>query len=209
MYDIDLFDAPQSTIDALHAAGRKVICYFSAGTYENWRPDAAKFPASSYGSAVDGWPGENWLDTRNATVRTIMKARMDLAVSKHCDGLEPDNVDGYSNGSGFPLTSATQLDYNQFLAASAHARNLSVGLKNDVDQVSALAPYFDWALNEECWKYSECDTEKPFITASKAVFNVEYGAGSLSSSVCPKANAMNFDTLIKDLDLDAWRVACR
>src|SRR5262245_15557289 len=31
MYDIDLFDVPQSTIDGLHAAGRRVICYFSAG----------------------------------------------------------------------------------------------------------------------------------------------------------------------------------
>jgi hypothetical protein len=209
MYDVDLFDTPQSTIDALHAAGRKVICYFSAGTYEDWRSDATKFPSSSYGNAVDGWPGENWLDTRNTTVRSIMQSRMDLAVTKHCDGVEPDNVDGYTNGSGFPLTSATQLDYNKFLATSAHQRSLSVGLKNDVDQVSALVGYFDWALNEQCFKYNECDTLEPFITANKAVFSVEYGASSLASTVCPKANALNFDTLIKHLSLDAWRVSCR
>jgi len=209
MYDIDLYDAPQATIDSLHAAGRKVICYFSAGTREDWRPDAGQFPASSYGSAVQGWAGENWLDVRSSAVRTIMLARMDLAVSKHCDGLEPDNVDGYNNGSGFPLTGADQINYNTFLATSAHARHLSVGLKNDVDQVGALVGAFDWALNEECFKYNECSTLTPFITANKAVFQVEYGAASLASSVCPKANAMNFDTLIKDLDLDAFRVACR
>src|SRR5262249_44643767 len=46
MYDIDLFDAPQSVIDSLHASGRIVICYFSAGSYENWRPDTGDFPTS-------------------------------------------------------------------------------------------------------------------------------------------------------------------
>ena len=35
MYDIDLFDAPQATIDTLKADGRKIICYFSAGSYED------------------------------------------------------------------------------------------------------------------------------------------------------------------------------
>jgi hypothetical protein len=209
MYDIDLFDSPQATIDLLHSAGRKVICYFSAGTRENWRPDANQFPAGSYGNAVSGWPGENWLDVRNSAVRAVMLSRMDLAVSKHCDGLEPDNVDGYSNNSGFPLSGADQINYNTFLATSAHARTLSVGLKNDVDQVAALVSAFDWALNEECFKFDECGSEAPFISANKAVFQVEYGSASLATSVCPKANLSNFDTLIKNLDLDAWRVACR
>ena len=50
-YDIDLFDAPKSTIDALHAKKRIVICYFSAGSHENWRPDAGSFPSSALGKA--------------------------------------------------------------------------------------------------------------------------------------------------------------
>jgi len=44
IYDIDLFDTPKETIAELHNANRKVICYFSAGSYENWRPDKNKFP---------------------------------------------------------------------------------------------------------------------------------------------------------------------
>jgi hypothetical protein len=40
------------------------------------------------------------------------------------------------------------------------------------------------------------------------VFQVEYGAQSLATSVCPQAQQLQFDTLIKKLDLDAWRVAC-
>ena len=39
-YEIDLFDTAQDTIDALHAAGGYVICYVSAGSFEDWRPDA-------------------------------------------------------------------------------------------------------------------------------------------------------------------------
>ena len=41
MYDVDLFDAPTAVIERLHARGIKVICYFSAGSFESWRPDAA------------------------------------------------------------------------------------------------------------------------------------------------------------------------
>ncbi len=209
MYDIDLFDAPQATIDQLHAAGRVVICYLSAGTYENWRPDASSFPASVIGNAVQGWAGENWLDTRAQAVRDIMATRMDLAVSKHCDGIEPDNVDGYTNNPGFPLTATTQLDYNTFIATTAHAKGLSVGLKNDVDQVTSLVGSFDWMLDEQCFQYSECNLLQPFIAANKAVFEVEYGTSNLVTKDCPTAIADNFDTLIKDLNLDATRISCR
>ncbi len=208
MYDIDLFDAPQGTIDSLRAAGRVVVCYFSAGSYENWRSDEASIPMSARGNALDGWPGERWLDVRDQGVRDVMKARLDLAVTKKCDGVEPDNVDGYDNSPGFPLTAADQLDYNRFLAREAHARGLSIGLKNDLAQIPALIDDFDWALNEQCFEYDECTTLSPFITAGKAVFNVEYGAASVASSVCPRADALGFDTLIKRLELDAWRVAC-
>src|SRR6266480_2335892 len=208
MYDIDMFDNDVSVVASLHAQGRKVICYISAGTFENWRPDAASFPAVVKGNAVSGWPGENWLDIRRLDILgPIMTARLDLCQTKGFDGVEPDNIDGYTNGTGFPLTAQDQINYNTFLANQAHARGLSVALKNDLDQVQALLPYFDWALNEQCFQYNECNTLVPFITAGKAVFEVEY---SLSTSqFCPKANALNFNAMQKDLNLDAFRIPCR
>jgi len=209
MYDIDLFDAPQATIDELHAAGRIVICYFSAGSREDWRSDAADFPAAALGNPLDGWPGERWLDTRSGAVRDIMKARLDLAADKHCDGVEPDNVDGFDNDPGFALTGATQLDYNRFLATEAHARALSIGLKNDLAQIPDLVASFEWALNEQCFEFDECDTLAPFIAAGKAVFQVEYGGQTRANAICDDANALDFDTLVKRLDLDAVRIACR
>ena len=209
MYDIDMFEAPQQTIDALHNAGRKVVCYVDAGTWEPNRPDSSQFDAAVQGSVVQGWPDEKWLDIRAASVTTLIDARIDLAMTKRCDGVELDNVDGYANTSGFPLTAADQLAFNGGLAAHAHARGLSVGLKNDLDQIPDLLADFDWALDEQCFQYSECDALTPFITAHKAVFEVEYGAPSLSTTICPMANARDFDTLIKNLALDAPRTACR
>jgi hypothetical protein len=210
MYDIDLIEGA-TVIDQLHADGRIVLCYFSAGSYEPGRPDSGDFPAQSLGNVLDGWPDERWLDTRSAAVRQIMRARLDRAVASHCDGVEPDNVDGFQNNSGFPLTASTQLDYNRFLATEAHTRKLSVGLKNDIDQAMELVGDFDWALNEQCFQFDECDKLAPFIDADKAVFQVEYGSATLAQTVCPKANAANFDTLIKpaDMSVTASRIACR
>jgi len=213
MYDIDLVEAPQAVIDELHGKGRVVICYFSAGSREDWRPDAGDFSSSDYGKGLQGWPGETWLDIRSANVRSIMKTRLDLAVQKGCDGVEPDNVDGYANDTGFPLTEADQLDYLAFLSTEAHGRSLSVGLKNTVDLVPKVVASFDWALNEECLTYSECSALAPFISAGKAVFHVEYvdqssqGAAK-KASVCGDSSISGFSTLIKTWDLDAWRLAC-
>ena len=207
MYDIDLFDVPQPVIDTLHEDGRIVICYFSAGSYEEWRFDAADFPASVRGNPLDNWPGESWLDIRQIdTLRPIMQARLDLAVQKECDGVEPDNVDGYTNNSGFPLTADDQFTYNTWLAAEAHSRGLSIGLKNDLDQIPDLLPYFDWALNEQCFQYDECHLLLPFIQAGKAVFGVEYEGEP--ADFCPQATANQFSWLLKDWDLGPERIAC-
>ncbi len=208
MYDIDLFDTPQRVINTLHDDGRIVICYFSAGSHEAWRPDAAQFPAVVLGAPLDGWDGERWLDIRRIDLLApIMTTRMDLAVQKGCDGVEPDNVDGYSNDSGFPLMGEDQLAFNRWLVQEAHGRGLSIGLKNDLDQIPQLVTDFDWALNEQCFEYDECETLLPFIEAGKAVFGVEYTGNP--DTFCPGANALNFDWLSKNLELDAYRVACR
>lgn len=199
VYDIDLYDTSVNTIAALKQAGHTVICYFSAGTYEDWRSDASQFPAASLGSN-NGWPGEKWIDIRNATVRQIIANRMDLAKSKGCDGLEPDNVDGYANKSGFPLTAQDQIGFNTFLADQAHARGMTVALKNATDLVSTLVDKFDFAVVEECFKYNECSAYSPFIQKNKAVLNAEYT--SYSAATCSKAASLKFSTVFYNLDLN-------
>lgn len=207
LYDIDLFDTPQYVIEELHNAGRIVICYFSAGSWEDWRPDAGDFPEEVIGHALQGWPGEYWLDVRQLDLLgPVMAARLDLAVEQGCDGVEPDNVDGYTYDSGFPLTYDDQLAYNIWLAEEAHARGLLILLKNDLEQVGDLLSFFDGALNEQCFQYEECELLLPFIAAGKPVFGVEY-EGELQD-FCPQANAWNFSWLLKNWELDAWSQPC-
>ena len=215
IYDIDLFDAPTATMSQLHAAGRKIVCYFSAGSAEKWRADYGRFVAADLGRPLDGWAGERWVDTRSANVRSIMVARLDLAATRGCDGVEPDNVDGYANRNGLNLTAADQLDYNRFLADAAHARGLAVGLKNDLDQVAALAPRFDFAVNEQCNQYKECGKLAPFTAAAKPVFNAEYSAkyrdnaDGARTQLCQASRSASIRTLVLPLKLnDAYRFSC-
>jgi hypothetical protein len=208
VYNIDLFDTPASTIAQLHADGKKAVCYFSAGSVERWRADARRFPRSTKGRNLKGWAGEKWLDIRRLDIlMPIMADRIALAAQKGCDAVDPDNVDGYTNRTGFPLTYDDQLRYNRALADAAHAANLAVSLKNDLDQVQDLLPYVDFAVNEECFDSGECDLLQPFVAAGKPVFGVEYKMRT--TRFCPQANRMNFDFLRKRLNLNAWRVACR
>jgi hypothetical protein len=206
MFDVDLFETSVATVAELKSRGRAVVCYMSAGAWEEFRPDAGVFPASVLG-ASNGWAGERWLDIRRLDVLgPIMEARLDLCRDKGFVGVEVDNIDGYSNNTGFALTAADQLVFNKFLAAAAHARGLSIGLKNDVEQAAVLEPFFDWAINEECAAYDECELLLPFIEAGKAVFHVEYDLET--SQFCPLTVGLGFSSMRKNLDLDAWRQYC-
>lgn len=207
LFILDLFDTPASTIAELQRRGTRVICYFSAGSHEDWRPDADEFPAEALGNALSGWPGEHWLDIRHSGVMEVLRRRLDLAVSKGCDGVDPDNMDGYTNDPGFPLTANDQRHFNRQLATAAHGKGLAVGLKNDLGQIAELVDYFDFAVNEQCHVYDECDLLAPFITANKAVFNIEYeqeyvdDAGA-RATLCADAATRRFSTLILPHDLD-------
>lgn len=207
VFNLDLFDTPIENIMALKERGVFVICYFSAGSYEDWRPDADQFPGELLGNELDSWPGERWVDIRQlADLTPIIEDRMDLAVNKGCDGVDPDNLDGYENRTGFPLTENDQLVFNRYLAQAAHARDLKIGLKNDLNQIQDLVNDFDWILNEECFTYHECDLLLPFIDAQKPVFVIEYEIAP--ADFCHQANQLGFSALHKNWELDAYSTEC-
>lgn len=214
IYDIDLFDTPATLIGALQVEGRKVVCYFSAGSAEKWRQDYDQFKPTDLGKKMDNWAGEQWLDIRSATVRKIMLSRLTLAAAKGCNGVEPDNVDAYANNSGFELTPEHQLDYNRFLATEAHRRGLSVGLKNNVQQLADLVDDFDFAVNEQCHEFNECDSYNVFLSKDKPVFNAEYAEIYYKNSLaylalCTEAGMRKIQTLVLPLTLDdGFRLDC-
>lgn len=206
VYDIDGGENSAAVVATLHAAGRKVICYVNAGAYESFRADAKRFPAAIIGQS-NGWPGERWLDVRQLNVlRPILADRFKDCAQKGFDGIEADNVDGYHNDTGFPLTAADQLAFNRMVADLAHTARMAIGLKNDLDQIPQLVSAFDFAVNEQCAEYSECDLLKPFIAAGKAVFHVEYNLPL--TEFCGATTALGLSSMRKNLSLDAPRWPC-
>jgi len=158
----------------------------------------------------NGWPGERWLDIRQTSILLpIMEARVQKCRTAGFDGVEWDNVDGYSNKTGFPLTANDQLVYDASLANLAHTYGLTVAMKNDVEQVPDLASYFDYAINEQCQQYNECGNYTTyFINAGKTTFQVEYKLSF--TKFCPQANAANRNAITKTFDLfDTPWTPCR
>ncbi|MFD3323957.1 endo alpha-1,4 polygalactosaminidase [Streptomyces sp. NPDC058701] len=206
VYDVDGFTTTAEQVAALAKAGRKTICYLSTGAWEDFRPDADAFPKELLGRG-NGWEGERWLDVRRLDVlEPLMAKRFDMCRDKGFDAVEPDNMDAYRNTSGFPLTADHQLAYNRLIAKLAHDRGLAVGLKNDLDQIPQLVGEFDFAVNEQCAEYQECDRLTPFVEAGKAVFHVEYELPA--GRFCARSRELGLSSLEKRYDLDAWRKAC-
>ncbi|KAL4958683.1 endo alpha-1,4 polygalactosaminidase [Aspergillus stella-maris] len=220
IFDIDLFENPASTIESLHASGKKVICYFSAGTREDWRDDASEFQDSDLGDGLDHWEGENWLDLRSDNVRSIMSRRLDIAQEKGCDAVDPDNVDAYGNDQGgIGLTEDDSVDFLSWLSSEAHSRGLAIGLKNAGSILPRLVGDMEFSVNEQCTEYNECDVYMPFVRQGKPVFQIEYPKGDYSDevdiSVARKTEVCEgyqgegmFSTLIKNMDLREWVQVC-
>jgi hypothetical protein len=207
VFDVDWEDTTAQQVQVLHDRGRHVICYVNAGAYEEWRGDAQRYPAVVLGDPLDGWPGERWLDVRRLDVLLpIIASRIDACRAKGFDAVETDNVDGYANDSGFPLSAEDQIAFNLALAGLAHERGLAIGLKNDVEQISALEPAFDFAVNEECLAYDECGAYAPFLRAGKAVLHVEYDGPA--ARVCAQSSSLGVNTILKDLELGSALQHC-
>ena len=213
IFDLDAFETEASLISSLHSEGKKVFCYISVGSWEDWREDAADFPSQIIGKDYYGWPGENWLDIRQIDLLApIMRARLDMCAEKGFDGVEPDNMNLHWEETGFEISYADQLAYNLWLAEEAHVRGLSIGQKNNEDQTKDLLPYFDWALTEDCFVGEWCEEMRPYIEAGKPVFAAEYGdeisPKEFIADICPRATELGFYAFLKNRNLDEYRAEC-
>ena len=186
-YDIDGFENTAAEVAALHAQGKHVICYIDVGTAENFRPDYSKFPKSVLG-ATNGWPGERWIDIRQlGVIEPIMTARFRMCAEKGFDAVEPDNIEAFSNKSGFPITAAEQLTFNEWVAETVHSLGMAVLQKNDGEQTAQQWTYFDGALTEQCNQFKECSNFAAYLTAGEPVLNAEYALRK--TAFCAKDNA--------------------
>lgn len=175
VYDVDIDETTAAAVQAMHDSGAYVVCYLDAGAVEEWRADAASFPPEVVGQPMDGWPGERWLDVRRVDVlEPIMRARIRTCRDKGFDAIDPDNVEGYANETGFDLSAADAVAYFEMLARVAHEHGMSIGLKNGAGIVPDVIDVADFAVVEECQQYGECESWRPFADAGKAVLDIEY-----------------------------------
>ena len=200
-----------NAIHALQGGTGRAICYIDAGGAESFRPDFPAYQAFNdncggclFGRPIGGFRNEFWLNINNDRgQRTFILgqigARLDRCVADRFDGVEMDVVDAWSNRTGLTITPDTQLLFNTALANLAHSKGLTVALKNDVEQIPDLAPYFDYAINEQCQQYLECGNYTTYFAPTKAVFQVEYKLST--SKFCPPANAANRNAIVKTFDL--------
>ncbi|KAH0338213.1 glycoside hydrolase family 114 protein, partial [Aureobasidium melanogenum] len=219
VYDIDMYGNTALTIQQMHSQGIKVICYFSAGSWETYRPDAGLFAPQDIGTNLNGWPGERWLNTQSKSVRDIMANRIKLAAEKGCDAVDPDNIDGFETNTGFPLTPSTALDYLTFLSLTAASYNMATGLKNAGTIAKNATCLVEFAIIESCKSFSipscECSIYQNFIAAGKPVFQIEYPLGApgyVSSQAlarsCKTNGNVGYSEIIKGKDLGGWVELC-
>jgi hypothetical protein len=202
VFDVDGAETPASTVRGLRRDGRYVVCYLSAGTYEPFRSDSRRLPPATRGRPVEGFADERWLDIRRLDlIGPVIRERMRTCARKGFDAVEPDNVDGYTNPTGFPLHRSDALRFTRWLAATAHRLGLAVGLKNSPGLAAALASRFDFAVVEQCLQYHECERYRPFVARRKPVYEVEY-EGTLEA-ICPRARRLGMNTILKAVDLGA------
>ncbi|KAH8725337.1 glycoside hydrolase superfamily [Phaeosphaeriaceae sp. PMI808] len=212
VWDIDLFDSPASTIKSFKAAGKIVICYFSAGTAEDWREDYRTFPAGDLGKVLPEWPNEKWVRTGSQSIRRIMATRIKLAADKGCDAIDPDNIDGYQNDNGLNLRNTDAIDYMKWMKQEAAKYGMQIGLKNSVDIVNTLAPIMDFAVNEQCAQLGECRVYDQFLTLNKPVFHIEYptplNEAATRGNSCTGAGVNGTSTILKDVKLNGKTYYC-
>lgn len=206
-------DSEQALLNTVKGRGTKLVCYFNAGAWENYRRDKNKFPASVLGSYYDGFPDERWLDIRQISkLAPIMRARMDQCKKKGFVAIDPDNVNGYENNTGFPLTVTQQRAYNTWLMREAHARGLSIALKNTPGLATTLEKDgFDLAVTESCVADNFCSKFTPFVNAHKPVLDLEYvDEGMTLAKFCSKTKALGINAILKRSSgsVDHYRRVC-
>ncbi|KNC82631.1 hypothetical protein SARC_05087 [Sphaeroforma arctica JP610] len=208
MIDIDLQTKSKDYVKSLANGGQYVVCYFSAGTAEDWRPDYLAM--MEYASQNSRYPGEHWMDiTRWSSFKHLIKARMEEAVEKGCHGIETDNTDAYEYGStavkGETKESLKpyQIAYLRWMADTAHDLGLEIALKNTVDLIPDLIDHMDYAINESCAKFSAnsyCSNYEAFVKQDKAVFGVEYN----TNGDCKDAQAEGIMRKYKNSNGNQW-----
>lgn len=171
------------------ASGLYTICYVNAfqaqpGAERDWDADLLLRDEDG-GVVMDADWGEALLDIGTAGKRERIAEKVngwiDDCADKGFDAVEPDNYDSYTRAPEGLLSAGDAEAFLALLASHAHDAGLAVGQKNtpqlagDREKVG-----LDFAVAEECGKYSECGT---YVSAfGDAVLVIEYDEQGLAAA---------------------------
>jgi hypothetical protein len=220
IYDIDGIINPPATVAALHALGKRVVCYIEVGAAGNYYSAADEGTSMTYyeqlrnagefGKKVDGYP-EHYIDIRSpATVSIIESMIEQQCAAKGFDAVETDIDEEYNDKSGFPLTPTDQEQYMTTLATYMHGLGLGWWIKNPDDTGDSYAtdmyPLADAVLTEQCNQFSSCGLLSSYV-GHKAVFNAEYHLKT--SSFCQSDDELGFNGARFNVALSGTREPCQ
>jgi hypothetical protein len=173
MFDIDGTVNTASDVAKIHSspgrtlAHEKAICYLSLGSWEDYRPDALRWPGATLGLVLTGFADEHWVDVRQlSSLQPIIDARLSMCATKGFDGVEVDNIDGWNGAldgtspKGFPLTKSDAEAWLAYIANQAHSLKMFVIWKNNDEDTSFGVRYFDGALSEQCYSFTQCTPQQ-------------------------------------------------
>ncbi len=113
------------------------------------------------------------------------------------------------------MTKSDSMALLRLLTTKAQQLHLAIGLKNSAAIIPAVLAAMQYAVNEECVANGECARYAPFVRVGKPVFHIEYPAkvkAGFASNFCkadgPAEGAFDFNTVIKNYDLDGWVEYC-
>jgi hypothetical protein len=211
LLDIDGFGATASLVADLKKKGIYTVCYLNGGSYEPFRPDSAQYPEYLKVQQDPDWPDEYFLDVTdvfkpNSVLAKILRNRIQMCKQKGFDAIDPDNLQNDQNVTDGSITTPQQIDFNGWVADTAHGFGLAAFQKNGPDKVlmkdrtgKMMVEKFDGILNEQCQEYDECTTLEEFSKRGKLTLNVEYRAKVALN--CSLFNTLQINSLKKDLYL--------
>ena len=164
--EVDM-NTDKNLIDYFESNNVRTVCYFSAGSAEKWRTDYNTYPKSILGKTYSGFADERWVDIRSALLKPIISNRIAICKQKGFSGIDPDNLNGYQNATGFNLKKTDQIIFNKWIASEIHKQGLNAVLKNNSLLLDNLKYDFDMHLTESCMKDQYCQLTQSFSTLGK------------------------------------------
>lgn len=204
VWDVDLYHVARNpgVIEYLRSRNSNpvtIICYFNAGLVQHSDCDFDTVWNTTENRHLlgNGWgeefPDEFWINIKDQKARDLIKTRIALAAHLGCDGVDPDNIDGYGvdsdpdeeNKTGWNLTEDDDERFILDLATYAHTLTtkrgftMLIGQKNAPELAERVEASLDFAVLEDCKELRDggegfCNEYTRYVEKGKPVFSIEY-----------------------------------